>query len=152
MDEPLYVLLVSDNHSDIALVQHELERVGYAPRILVAANESDYFGYVSSAEIRPDLIIANDDTRELAGLQSLRLLREWDADIPYILLSNLLREELGLRALQLGAADYLLTDRVARLGYAAIRVLEIESLKSRLRRVSALRLPTCQSINSGEEA
>jgi CheY-like chemotaxis protein len=137
MDEALYVLLISADAADVSLVQRELRHMGYEPIIRIVVNEAQYGRAVCAPETRPDLIIADDGTPELAGLQSLRLLRGWGEDIPYILLTSLLREELGLRALDLGAADYLLKDRVARLGYAALRAIEMQSLKSRLRRVSA---------------
>ena len=44
------------------------------------------------------------------------MLKERDLDIPFILVSGTIGEELAVEAIKQGAADYLLKDRLQRLG------------------------------------
>ncbi len=64
------------------------------------------------------------------GLRALELLKESGLPIPFILISGTIGEDTAVRAMTEGAADYLLKDRLARLGAAVDRATH----ESRLRR------------------
>ena len=55
------------------------------------------------------------------GLRALELLQERGLDIPFIIVSGTIGEDTAVAAMKLGAADYLLKDRLARLGPAVAR-------------------------------
>jgi signal transduction histidine kinase len=69
------------------------------------------------------------------GFRALELLKQQPAlDIPFILVSGTIGEEMAVAAMQQGAADYLLKDRIARLGSAVRRALqEVEERGERKR-------------------
>ena len=62
------------------------------------------------------------------------LLRERNLDIPLIVVSGSLSDREAVRVIENGAADYLLKDRLARLGPAVHRVLERTRMNNELRR------------------
>ena len=56
--------------------------------------------------------------------QALALVRELAVDVPFIIVSGTIGEEMAVAAMQEGAADYLLKDRITRLGPAVRRALQ----------------------------
>src|SRR5207248_913948 len=78
------------------------------------------------------------------ALQALRLLRARGVDIPFIIVSGSIGEDTAVAAMREGAADYLLKDRLARLGEAVRGALEQKRLRDEKRQVEdALRQSEC---------
>jgi PAS domain S-box-containing protein len=74
-------------------------------------------------------------------MRALKIVNALGLDIPFILVSGSIGEDLAVAVMQLGAADYLLKDRLARLGPAVTRALEQKRLRDEKRRADqALRL------------
>jgi PAS domain S-box-containing protein len=88
--------------------------------------EADYTAAIKTA---PDLILADYSLPQYDGLRALKQLRECGLDIPFILVSGQLGEEAAVEAMKLGASDYLLKDRLARLGAAVEGALEDKRLR-----------------------
>jgi PAS domain S-box-containing protein/putative nucleotidyltransferase with HDIG domain len=77
----------------------------------------------------PDLILSDFQMPQFTGLQALEMLRARGLDVPFIIVSGTIGEEIAVTALQSGAADYLLKDRLTRLGAAAGQALEARRLR-----------------------
>ncbi|TMA56214.1 MAG: response regulator, partial [Deltaproteobacteria bacterium] len=67
------------------------------------------------------------------ALRALQLLQEHGLDIPLIIVSGLISEEAAIECLKQGAADYLLKDRLARLGPALTHALQEKKLRDEKR-------------------
>jgi two-component system cell cycle sensor histidine kinase/response regulator CckA len=68
------------------------------------------------------------------GLRAAELLQKSGLDIPFILISGTVGEDVAVEAMKHGATDYLLKDRIARLGQAVERALrEIQERAERKR-------------------
>jgi CheY-like chemotaxis protein len=133
---PLRVLLVEDRPADAALVVRALREAGFAPDWQRVETESEYLAQLDPA---PDVILADYALPHFSGLQALRLLRAQGLTIPFILITGAAGEEAAVNALQEGADDYLLKDRLARLGRAVKRAMEQQALrKEKQQAVSAL--------------
>jgi two-component system, cell cycle sensor histidine kinase and response regulator CckA len=130
MSEPINVLIVEDTIADARLMMRELERTGFAPDWIRVETESDY---LSCLERPPDVILADSNLPQFDGLHALDMLRQRNLDIPFILVSGRMGEDLAVDAMSRGADDYLLKDRLARLGEAVRRAME----RRRLRRERA---------------
>jgi two-component system cell cycle sensor histidine kinase/response regulator CckA len=120
MSVPLRVLLLEDRPEDAALELYELHRAGFAPVQRRVETEADY---LAALDPSLDLILADYALPQFDALRALELLRERGLDIPFIIVSGTIGEEIAVRAMQQGAADYLLKDRLARLGAAVKRAL-----------------------------
>ncbi|HEX8898048.1 MAG TPA: response regulator, partial [Chthoniobacterales bacterium] len=120
MADPLRVLIVEDSASDAELLIRELRRAGYEPQWERVDNEPDY---LQKLESEYDLIISDYAMPQFDGIRALRLLRERGSQAPFILVSGTMGEETAVAAMKEGASDYLLKDRLARLGPAVARVL-----------------------------
>jgi PAS domain S-box-containing protein len=131
MATPLKVLLVEDHPADAELLLLELRRAGYAPDWRRVDTEKDYLAHLDPGL---DLILADYRLPQFDGLRALELLNARKLDIPFILVSGSIGEELAVAALKSGAADYLLKDRPARLGSAVNKVLEQKRLRQEKQR------------------
>jgi signal transduction histidine kinase len=123
---PLRVLLVEDRPSDAALLVHLLRQAGFAPEWTRVETELEYLIHLDPAL---DIILADYALPQFSGLEALRLLHKRGLTIPFILITGTAGEEAAVEALHLGADDYLLKDRLARLGRAVTRALERRALR-----------------------
>jgi PAS domain S-box-containing protein len=126
------VLIVRDDSEDVEVTIHELRRADFQPVWLRVDTESEY---IARLAWRPDVILADCNVPLLGAPRALELLRQRHLDsIPFIVLSEAACEDAALAMLDEGAADYLLKDRLARLGPAVKRALAEPKLRDDLRR------------------
>lgn len=126
MTTPLTVLLVEDQPDDAELLMAELRRAGYLPTWHRVDTETAFLAHLDPL---PDLILADYKLPHFDGLRALDLLAAQQLDIPFMLVSGSIGEEVAAAAMQRGAADYLLKDRPARLGAAVAKALEQRRLR-----------------------
>ncbi len=137
MATPLNVLIVEDRPADAALMVHELRRAGFDPVWRRVETEEDYLAHLQAGL---DVILADYTLPQFDALRALQLLQERGGDIPFLIVSATIGEELAVSAMRQGVADYLLKDRLARLGPAVIRVLqEVAERRARQQAETALR-------------
>lgn len=123
----LRVLIVEDNPDDAELMAMHLLEEGFQPDWQRVEGEA---AYLSALETPPDLILADWSLPQFSGLRALHLLHERGLDIPFIIVSGSIGEEAAVDALRQGTYDYVLKDRLGRLGPAVRRALEEKSLRS----------------------
>jgi PAS domain S-box-containing protein len=117
----LRLLILEDNISDAELMLYQLRRAGYEPAWKRVDNEKDFLAALSS-DIQ--LILADYRLPQFDASLALSLLKKRSLDIPFIVVTGSISEEVAVEMMRQGAADYLLKDRLARLGQAVARVLE----------------------------
>lgn len=132
MQEHLKILIVEDNVEDAELLVRELRSAGFKFDWCRVDSESEYLANLNSDL---NLILSDYDMPGFTGLRALQLLRQQTAlEIPFIIVSGAIGEGIAVTAMQAGAADYLLKDRMARLAPAVHRVLkEVEERAERKR-------------------
>jgi PAS domain S-box-containing protein len=128
MKAPLRILHLEDNLNDAALVQATLESGGIGCAITCVQTRADFVAALGRGSI--DLIIADFSLPTFDGLSALEITQKQCPEIPFILVSGTLGEETAVTAMRSGAADYLLKDRLTRLGQAVSHALK----ESRLRK------------------
>ncbi|HEX3728593.1 MAG TPA: response regulator, partial [Opitutaceae bacterium] len=126
--ENLQVLIVEDSPDDAELLVRELRRAGFAPEWRRVDTEA---AYLTALDKKWDIILSDYEIPQFGGDRALRLLRERRIDIPFILVSGTMGEEVAVAAMREGAADYLLKDRLARLGPAIRLAMERRKLEER---------------------
>jgi CheY-like chemotaxis protein len=113
MSRPLQILIVEDNVNDANLLVRELRRSGFQFEWQRVDTETEYLAKLNSGL---DLILSDYEMPQFNGLRALQLLKEHSAlEIPFIIVSGTIGEEKAVVAVQQGAADYLLKDRITRL-------------------------------------
>ena len=131
MPTPLRVLIVEDQPADAELILYELHREGFDPDWRRVETEPDYLACLGSP---PDVILSDYTMPQFDGLRALHLLQEHGLDIPFIVVSGTINEEMAVECLKGGAADYLLKDRLTRLGPAVQQALQKKRLRDAQRR------------------
>ena len=130
------ILLVEDNADDAFFILSELKKSGIAH---VARTVSQREQFVSAlAEFKPDLVLSDYKLPEFAELEPLRLVRERSPELPFILVTGALGEELSVEVIKEGATDYILKDRLFRLVPAVQRALREAEERRRRREADEL--------------
>ncbi|MBZ5726390.1 MAG: response regulator [Acidobacteriia bacterium] len=132
MGEALRVLQIEDSESDAALIV----------RLLVKAQYEVHAGRVEDAEgLRAalarevwDVIIADYHLPHFDAPAALRILRETGQDIPFLVVSGNLGEDLAVAMMKAGAHDYLMKGNLARLAPAVGREIREAGERRKRRR------------------
>jgi two-component system cell cycle sensor histidine kinase/response regulator CckA len=127
MSVPLQLLLVEDSPDDAELILAELKSGGYEPHWKRVETEEDYLAQLKR---RPDVILSDYAMPQFSGLRAVQLLRQSGLDIPFVLISGTLGEEAAVAAMKEGVTDYLLKDRIGRLGSVVKHALEQKQLRA----------------------
>src|SRR2546422_92856 len=127
----LRVLVVEDRPADAELMAAELQRAGFTFDWQRVDSERDF---LSQLNPHPDIILADFHMPQFTGLRALQILKDRGLDIPLIIVSGSIGEEVAVNAMQQGASDYLLKDRLIRLGAAVNRALEAKHLRDEERK------------------
>ncbi len=134
----LRVLHLEDDPNDVELVRATLARVGFDCDLVCVEKRRDYT--VALEQENFDLILADYSLPSLGGMDALAIAKERRPHIPFIIVSDSLREELAIESLKAGATDYVLKDRPSRLAAVVMRALnEAEERAQRKRAEEALR-------------
>lgn len=127
---PIRVLLVEDNPDDAELLIFALRGSGYEPQLELAENEGEF-----RAKLHGDieLIVADYSLPDFGAVRALRILKDEGVDIPLIVVTGTVTEQVVVECLKLGASDYLLKDRLTRIGAAVQHALDEHRLREEKR-------------------
>jgi diguanylate cyclase (GGDEF)-like protein len=116
----LNFLLLEDSLSDAELILDRLEEAGFE---LVCRRIDSQSSYLRELDQPPDLILSDFSMPQFTALDALRLMSERGLDIPFIVVSGCIGEDMAVECMKAGATDYLLKDRLARLGHSVSQAL-----------------------------
>ncbi|QEL20724.1 PAS domain S-box protein [Limnoglobus roseus] len=142
---PLRLLLVEDNPADARLVQHELKKAGYA---LQVRHVDDEAAFTAALVERHDVVLCDWNLPQFDAVRALDLAMAHDPDLPFVIVSGSVGEEPAVRAIKRGATDYLLKDRLGRLGAAVKQALLQRDLRAAERRAAELLSRDAQILTS----
>ena len=130
MDVTVRILLLEDVWADAELVKVELRKAGlqFTARRVTTQPEFER----ALRDFRPDLIIADHNLPQFNGAAALAIALQMALAAPFILLTGSLDEETAVDFMKAGAADYILKDRLARLGPAVRAALDRKRMKQQL--------------------
>jgi PAS domain S-box-containing protein len=134
MSGPLRTLIVAGRDSDAQLVVRELERAGFDPKWTRVETEEQF---LNQLEASPDVIVADRTLSKFGAMRALEVLQKKGLDIPLIIVSGSVGEDIAVEAMRHGAADYLHKDRLDRLGRAVNNALEQSRSRKESKRCTA---------------
>ena len=121
MKKLVHILIHEDNSDDAELAVRQLEREGFSVKWTRVETEEAFRQGLRGS---PDLILADYSVPPFSGIEALRIKLEGAPDIPLIIISGTIGEETAVKCMRLGASDYVLKDKLFRLGPVVQRVLE----------------------------
>lgn len=115
-DNYINLLHLEDEVMDVFLVKKVLERSQMRLNITVASDRQTFLDALDSQPF--DLVLADHSLPQFTAMDALRILKERDIRIPFILVTGTVSEEYSVNAMKEGAWDYILKDRLQRLPIA----------------------------------
>jgi len=131
MKPTLRIIIIEDSPDDALLVVREVEHAGYvvqAQRVQTAEELRD-----ALAQGTWDLVLADYSLPHFSATEGLAILKETGLDVPFIIVSGKIGEEMAVQLMKGGAADYVMKDRLSRLAPAVQRELREADERKRKR-------------------
>lgn len=135
------VLAVEDNEDDHVLMLRELRRGGYDPVAERVETRDAMRGALERSAW--DLVISDYVLPKFSGSAALAVMKESGFDLPFIIVSGNIGEDIAVSAMKAGAHDYIIKGNLARLIPAVERELRDRAVR-RERRLAEVALQESQ--------
>ncbi|MEI7981782.1 MAG: histidine kinase dimerization/phospho-acceptor domain-containing protein [Bacteroidota bacterium] len=132
----LKLLLVEDNDTDALLVVRQLKKEGFEVDHLQVKTRDEMQSGLSRGGW--DIVISDYSLPGFGGGEALELFKTWDTDIPFILVSGTVGEDIAVTIMKAGANDYLMKTHLNRLGPAVKRELAETAMKRDKKRIESV--------------
>jgi len=129
------ILFIEDSPEDIKLCLAQLRREGFEVRSERVEDELQFLEKLRTGTY--DVIISDYKLPSWNGGRAIEQLKQQGKDIPFILLTGYLGEEMAVACMKMGMTDYVLKDRLALLPAAIVRALEMHRLREERKRAEA---------------
>ncbi len=130
MKDKIHILLIEDSDDDALLNIIEIKKGGHNISYERVETEEDLRSALNSNTC--DIILADYRMPNFTGLEALSIVKEYELDIPFIIISGTIGEDLAVDAMKAGAHDYILKNNLKRLLPAVER--ELKEAEIRLER------------------
>ena len=142
MSKLLRVLIIEDSEDDAELLAIALERGGYEVIWQRVDNKQDMQAALDRSRCW-DIALADYSMPQFSAIAALTVLKEYQLDLPFVIVSGKIGEDTAVAAMKAGAHDYLIKGKLSRLIPAVERELreavfreEYRSAQKRLRRLA----------------
>ncbi len=119
---PTQLLVVEDSELDYELLLALLARGGHPVRARRVEDEAGMRGALRDGAV--DIVISDHTMPRFDAFGALRVAKEHDPDLPVIVVSGEMSEDLAVATLRAGADDFILKSRMSRIGPAIARSLQ----------------------------
>jgi serine phosphatase RsbU (regulator of sigma subunit) len=131
MERPLRVLLVEDDEDDALLMLRELRRGGFLPEWRRVFTADDLRAALAAQDW--DIMLCDHNMPGFDSTAAVALARQCNTDVPIIIVSGSIGEDVAVSAMRAGVQDYVIKDKLARLAPAVEREVR-EAIERRARR------------------
>ena len=118
MRETLKILLLEDCLDDVVLVERELGKAGIIFTALVVKTRNQFEKALK--EFNPDVVLADHSLPQFNSIEAFEIFQQYQKDfdliIPFILVTGEVSEGFAVQCLKAGVDDYILKERLKRLG------------------------------------
>jgi anti-sigma regulatory factor (Ser/Thr protein kinase)/DNA-binding response OmpR family regulator len=126
MAVPIRVLIVEDSEPDARLMMRELRKADLEPSYVRVETPEAMRSALQQGDW--DLIIADYTMPHFSGSDALRLLNKTRRDIPFILVSGTVPQDVAIEMMKIGAQDFIMKRELARLAPAVARELRTSQI------------------------
>ncbi len=126
------------------MIRHKLDAAGLSCDVILVRTKDRFEAALTQQPF--DLILCYYNLPGYDGISALTYAQHTRPDVPVILISGTVGDEEATRCLHLGATDFLLKDRLERLGSAAERAIQ-EAETRRTRRLTEEKLRQSEALN-----
>ena len=149
------ILIVEDEAWDAELAQRLLASAGLDFTSVVVATRTPFEEQL--AAFHPDVILSDYHLPGFSGEAALEIAQEQCPDVPFVFWSGVLGDEEAVALIKLGATDYVLKDRPARLPSVICRAIAEAAQRAQLAHLDeqlreAQRLASLGQLGAAEQA
>ncbi|MDZ7689578.1 MAG: PAS domain-containing protein [Balneolaceae bacterium] len=144
MEKVYQIVLIEDDDSDADLIQIELNKLNIDVELDVISEKKQLVERLENAP--PHLIISDYNLPSFNAIEALKVVREKDPHLPFILVSGYIGEEKAVDAMLEGATDYAMKNNLDRLGPAVLREITNYEKQQRKNRQLSLTQERYQSL------
>ena len=149
-EAPLRILAIEDVEADHLLTRRALQQQGLVADFLCVDRQSEL---EAALENEGDVVLSDYKVPGMVFADSLRLIHERHPDLPVILLSGSIGDEGAVELLHLGLADFILKDKMSRLGSAIGNAIDrVRERQARLAAESALKQSQTAALEEQRQA
>src|SRR5215471_20253521 len=131
MKTRLQVLHLEDSTTDAELIRSALNHDGFECEVVYADSEETFIAALARTPF--DIILADHTLPSFDGVSALAIANERSPNTPFIFVSGTMGEDLAIDCLKAGATDYVLKQRLRRLGPAIRRALDEAQVRAERR-------------------
>ncbi len=113
MGKPIHVLIVEDSEDDALMEVRELKRGGYTP--IFERVETSESMRTALDKGKWDVILADYSLPSFSAPVALRLMQEMRLDLPFIIVTGTVTDDMAVAAMKSGAHDYIVKGNLKRL-------------------------------------
>lgn len=132
------VLLVEDRPSDAGLTIRQLEKGGFAVDFQRVESEEALRAALGQQDW--DIVLSDFSLPDFDANGALAVLREYSKDLPFIVVSGTIGEDIAIALMRAGASDYLMKNNLERLASAVRRELQNAEIRRARRLAEAAHL------------
>lgn len=122
--QALKILFVEDVPEDLELAKRRIKSNGIIFESFLAEKEDEFLKGLY--EFKPDIIVSDYMLPEFDGMRALELALTYNSNIPFIILTGSMNEEIAVEAMKAGATDYILKERISRLPFAVMEAINVK--------------------------
>jgi PAS domain S-box-containing protein len=141
--------MVEDSEDDVLLIIRELNKGGYNP--VYERVETATAMKKALQEKQLDIILCDYKMPEFNAPSAIALLKEANIDVPLIIVSGTIGEDVAVECMRLGAQDYIMKGNLSRLCPAIARELEESEVRKKQRQAESQRETALEALRQSEE-
>ncbi len=126
--KPLRLLIADDDPADLALLLHALKKSEIRFEAETVTRRDDFVQKLRSRAV--DIVLSDYRMKDWSGMDALASIQEICPEVPLILISGTIGDELAVECIQRGVTDYVLKEQLARLPIALARAMEGRELRA----------------------
>lgn len=131
MPKAIRILIVEDSDNDTELLLRELRKAGFEPEYKRVETARDMEAALTTCSW--DIIVSDYSMPNFDGIAALKLAKRLKVDLPFIIVSANIGEDIAVMAMKAGAHDYIMKGKLARFVPAVERELKEAKIHQRHR-------------------
>ncbi|MES2618759.1 MAG: response regulator transcription factor [Bacteroidota bacterium] len=129
------ILFLEDNPQDVELMKRELDKTGLKNSYLHVSNKQDFLSALT--EFIPDIVLADYSMPMFNGMHAFKLFKDMGLNVPFILVTGSLTENLAMECQSEGVDDFMLKASFKRLPEVLLRNLKLKKVELEKQKISA---------------
>ncbi|MBC2704617.1 PAS domain S-box protein [Desulfobacula sp.] len=125
------ILMLEDNKLDAELIQKELAAHKFDFTFELVETEKNFITAIHN--FKPDIILSDYSLPQFTGFEALEIAKKLIPDIPFIIVTGSLSEEMAVDSMKKGAWNYVIKENLSRLTPAIKNVLKLKEERDKNR-------------------